>query len=221
MTEKDKEKILTKNASAGRSTKCFSQCYIDFDNPDHGFTLIDSNAVFTVQKILKNESMKEVKKDPHMSKYLQDLLSQWKQEDEQKTSAPGSATKSRKRGRPKAQTKSSASQELPEGNNSSESEKEKEDQKKDEHIDPEILIPEEEEGQMSDEDPESDFCRARLSPLCESVANTLALIDRTFQTGAIVPVDKKRSQPSKSDVLDDLDYEVQKSKSTKKVRIES
>ena len=208
---------------------------MDFENPDHGFVLIDENARFTSLKAVAHDSMKIIRKDQQLNKILNDISDCWRNEDKQGTETQGTKndvkSKKRGRGRPKAQQQEPSvpdknqskevAEEDEEINSSSDEEKETREAEDDNsNPTPTVLIPDEEEGQISDEDIDSDFCRRNVPALSESVQKTLALIERTQQTHSIIPIQNLNKRDwSKLSEDDNLFHDTQTSRVMKKVRI--
>ena len=84
MSDKQQQNIVEKAGVRFRGSKSnFSQCYVDFNNPEHGFTVVDLNCVFTAQKILDRYTMARIRRDKLINKDLDNLLELWADEDKE------------------------------------------------------------------------------------------------------------------------------------------
>ena len=56
---------IVETSSSKSNIQCYPVSYLDFDNPDHGFLLLDSNPVLTKGNLLTQQTLKKIcQKDP-------------------------------------------------------------------------------------------------------------------------------------------------------------
>ncbi len=230
MTDKQQQKLVE---GAGQKFKGqrsnFSQCYVDFNNPDHGFTVVDITCSFTVQKILDRYCVARIRKDKLIARELDHLLEVWKEEDKN-----GRKRFRTVKGKGKQKKAPSGSQ----PNVVPEEEEEEEGDETDVRIDyvsPNIaeamcrVEEDEEEGQVSEEEDEcsEEFPASRTMPNDKETRAVLELIDRSHQSKTcIVPVALSSSSSSNDHTFvrrtssSSSSSLTQKSKRTKVTRIE-
>ena len=229
MTDKQQQKLVVGAGQKFRGQRSnFSQCYVDFKNPEHGFTVIDLTCSFTVQKILDRYCVARIRKDPLIARELDHLLEVWKEEDKN-----GRKRFRGVKGKGKQQKAPSDSQ--PNGPEEEEEEEGDETDVRINYVSPNIqdalarVEEDEEEGIVSEEDEEcsEEFPATRAMPNDKETRAVLALIDAALQSKtSIVPVALSSSSSSNDHSLlqrtssSSSSSTTQRSKKTKVVRIE-